>query len=520
MILSLATSILPFIIHGAPQIRIHDEAANLLAAETFASGRLTNSSPQPAEFFETLHVLVEPSYQAKYPPGQALYLAVGELLSHPIVGIWLSSLLLVLSVYYAARAIVTPTHAFIGGLLTILLFGSVFYWNYSYWGGNVAAIGGALTIGGAWRTCRGGSWRDSLLMGAGVSHLLLGRPFEGAVACLPIATWLMINLVAHHRWHFWKPLMPAGVLFAATVVFQLVLNSAVTGNPLQSPYILYEERYSFTPLFWFQPIAESRNYTQPILDLFYNDQIYPMVKNFTFMSRGLPTAVSTFIKLFAWSMIPYLLLALLHKQARLAAVTALIVLGASLLSFYNYPHYYGPIAGMGIVAIVSGHAIALQRLSTKRLRLAWWGVGAIAVALVCVKLPQRWQWYKFDSPIVSAFYEALDQMEDVGQKSVALISIEHPSFTHLPLIYNEADWQNATVLRAHDLGARNVELIRAFPDRLFWRLRITGQGIRIQLLYRPGDPLPAANAEQTDGKGEEKRLPAGGNEEGAGDNQP
>ena len=77
LVLTLGLLTLPSILAGPPAPCEHDEFGYLLSAETFRAGRLTNPTPRHWEHFETLHQTMRPSYQSKYPPAQALFLAAG-----------------------------------------------------------------------------------------------------------------------------------------------------------------------------------------------------------------------------------------------------------------------------------------------------------------------------------------------------------------------------------------------------------------------------------------------------------
>ena len=78
----LRVALLP--IWPIPLPYIYDEFSYLLAGDTFAHGGLANPSHALPEFFETLEVLQKPTYASRYPPGQGLMLAAGQVLFvHP-----------------------------------------------------------------------------------------------------------------------------------------------------------------------------------------------------------------------------------------------------------------------------------------------------------------------------------------------------------------------------------------------------------------------------------------------------
>jgi hypothetical protein len=194
--LALAGSASIALLVRMPEPRFHDEFSYLLAADTFADGRLSNPTHPLWMHFETFHVLQQPTYASKYPPAQGVMLAAGKLIGgHPIVGVWIGTGLACAVIYWMLLAWVPPWWALLGGLLAVVRMGIFGYWSQSYWGGTVAVIGGAVVFGALRRIIDRPRARQALLLGLGLAILANSRPYEGLLASLPVGIVLLAWMV-------------------------------------------------------------------------------------------------------------------------------------------------------------------------------------------------------------------------------------------------------------------------------------------------------------------------------------
>src|SRR5438477_8484567 len=190
-----------------PKASVYDEFSYLLQGDTFAHGRLTNPPHPLWQFFESTYILQQPTYASRFPPGQSLVLAFGQVIfGYPWFGVWLSAGLLAAVLLWALQGWLPSGWALLGAFigLDLCLFS---YWMNSYWGGAVAAIGGALVTGAWIRITRRKQWPYAWVFGIGAVIVILARPFEGSV-------FLFVSLIAlaavNRNTRVWLPIILVG----------------------------------------------------------------------------------------------------------------------------------------------------------------------------------------------------------------------------------------------------------------------------------------------------------------------
>ena len=275
-----------------PVPHVHDEMSYLLAADTFAHARLTNPAHPLWIFFDTIHVNQLPTYMSKYPPGQGAVLALGQILGHPWIGVLLSVAVLCAAIVWMLQGWMPSRWAFLGGALVLARYATGNYWVDSYWGGAVAAIGGALVIGALPRIFRRQKPLDAVLLGIGAAILAITRPFEGLFFFLPVGIALLIWFIKRapsQKSSFKRVLAPLAAVLLLTAIFTGYYNRRLTNHALLFPYILNNKTYSTTPNFVWQNLQPTRAYANPQFDDYYNTwmhQIYEQTR-FDALSSGL-----------------------------------------------------------------------------------------------------------------------------------------------------------------------------------------------------------------------------------------
>jgi hypothetical protein len=499
-----------------PAPRVHDEFCYLLAADTFAHARLANSSPAIPEFFDAEHLLVVPTYMAKYPPGQGLCLAAGQVVfGHPIFGVWLTCAAFAASLCWMLKAWTAPRWALATTLAVILGSGLASYWCQSYWGGMAAAGGGALLFGGMRRTLRRPRVSSSLLMGLGIVVLASTRPFEGLLVSLPVAAAMLWWLATDHRlsfgYKFRRWLLPVGAICVAGAAGLATYNQAVTGDWRQMPYSLHERQYCYQGANCFsRPRIPERHPCDRIARFYLREKsVLPpgwagmqriaahltnRAQNLLAMAytgTGFSDATYGYSRARLWAgLAAFAAVVIAGLRNRwfgyCCATIGLYLFGASLIWWW-WPHYAAPVlpllyAATGIALCRVNHSLR-RRLAARRLfpalvvggifLLSVIGTAASRTSQLAQKLAAE---QRADS--VSGFAASratlLQHLQDQSGGHLVFVRYGHDYPLDDEWVYNTADMNLAKVIFAHDLGDdENRRLIELCGSRTIWLATVT-----------------------------------------------
>jgi hypothetical protein len=462
---------------------IHDEFSYLMMGDTFAHGRLANPTHSMWMSFETFHVNWIPTYSSKYPPAQGLVLAVGYLLGLPWIGVLLSTAAMVAAILWMLQPWLPARWALLGGTLVALKFGIASYWMNSYWGGAVAATGGALVVGALPRIMRRPRTRDAFWLGLGIAILANSRPFEGLLLCIPVAFcflwWLAgkIKSDAATRATAGSILLPLGVALICTVAFMGFYNWRLTGNAALFPYTLNARTYESAGLFLWDHPRVALHYNNRQFEDFYNgweldnyNNSWPDVWRVT--DEKLTRSASTFFWWGALLLLPGLPFVFFDRKLRLPFAAFFLVAAGFFTVIWSMPHYAAPITAVIFLLLVQ----AIRHLRTMKLvgRPVGKALSRAVVVLLAVDTafavahgicdPLRWTCE--GDPSRAAIMEKLSH---TPEKHLIIVRYGEDHNVHDDWVFNGADIDGAKVLWARETNPQqDARLFAYFKDRKIW----------------------------------------------------
>ncbi len=477
-----------------PEPRIHDEFSYLLAADTFCEGRLTNPTHPFWQHFESFHIIHEPSYSSKYPPGQGLFLAIGQYVTgYPIAGVWLLSALAAAACYWMLLGWVPPRWAAAGGLLFVCHPSYQLDWGQNYWGGTLAFLGGALVCGAVARLVKCPEISSAIAMGTGTLLLAFSRPYEGCVFCLlcgvlVLAGWYRLG------WPQWKSLLLRTVVPMACI---LVLggfafathNKSVTGSYATLPYQIHESTYAIAPLFIWQSLDEEHDYRHAIIEQYHHGWIMLAYRLHDSLPSMIQLKASITENAFHFFLpLPFALCSVFifpsfwqtqeNPRQQLFRLGVLLVVLCSwvasmLTAVFVYPHYLAPIAPMLLLVTVWGlrYAAVAYRQSLPSCNVRLLAVAFLVFQAVIFSFQayghvttstDSWPWYRA---------KILTQLETTSEEHLIFVRYDSTHRSHNEWVYNRADIDHAKVVWAREMNPNaDQALADYFDHRKIWLL--------------------------------------------------
>ena len=470
----------------------------LLAANTFASGRLTNPTPAMWIHFESIHITMKPTYMSMYFPAQGLVLAAGKVLAgNAWYGVLFTTALMCSAICWMLQAWLPPTWALLGGMLAVLRLGLFSYWINTYsGGGSIAALGGALVLGAFPRFMKTVSARHGLLLAVGAILLATTRPYEGLLLCIPVGIVLL-------RWVLLGHNKPSTVLLlrhtAVPVMLLLVAGLWMAyydyrafGNPFIPPYAINRATYAVAPYYIWQSQRPAPAYRHSVMrDFYYENELAAAQKMNSFTGFISQTIIKFFRSILFFSgiaLLPPLVMigrVLTDRRMRFLVLSVFILMGGMISEIFLVPHYLAPFTA-------AFYAIGLQ--SMRHLRL--WSTGGQPVGLGLVRAivalcfvltglrlcatplhlklvespASAWtdEWYgpgQFGKERAD-IQASLDRLPGT---QLIFVRYSKPHNLMNEWVYNEPDINHAKVIWAREMNpSENLELIKYYKDRKTW----------------------------------------------------
>jgi hypothetical protein len=413
-------------------------------------------------------------------------------LGHPWWGVVLSSILMMLVSAWAFLVWLPERWAFGATLLALIVVLGT-YWSDSYWGGSVAATGGALVLGAIGRIRARQQLSDWIAWAAGCVVLVCSRPYEGGVLVLLSTAELARIFFSRMRAGeetsrqmargFLTGALPIGV---AGMALLATYCQATTGRPWRLPYLENTAQYQIRRTFWWQNNRTPPTYRHESMRRVYvgllradrsSGELYSgILKNFAGLYGG---------RAIFWLGIVLLLLAY-RPGFRFIVLSAITGLAAVFSIVFVHQHYYAPFTAFLLVAFAEG-ARRLTEFKGLSPPMRTAAIGVMCALVVTQMYRRVTREYGATTPWVTERESITHRLSNTPGKHLVLVRYSDDHDIHKEWVYNEADMEDSRILWARWwTPSKNSQIAEYFRDRRVWIVNADEVPARVE----PYEPNP------------------------------
>lgn len=483
--LFLAMSLLALVILYATAVQshrkfspvMHDEYSYLLQAQMLARGHLSMPAHPLGDFFDTFYVITDRAYASQYFPGAALMFVPGVWLG---LSSWVMPLVIASAAAGMLFLVVRELFDGLSGFAAVFIVCGIL--GYRFLSLVPIAQMPTLLLGLfafyaclRWLATRGLRW--IVVCGAAMGWLVITRPLDAVVYALPIGVLIVVDLIrTRASFCLWRRVVILGLLaMTPFLALQLMLNHRVTGHWLQTPFAYYAARDLPGTQIGFHMFDGSLRPASSLQtkQAFYMKNVRPMLAKHT-PSHVIDNWIRNRAKTTAGEMVGDTLLflpvpagLLLMRDPRRWAVVSVLPLWCVLYSFYvfHYAHYYVAVVPSVMILTFAGFE-SISRLMP-RTREAVLCLRAVLPAVVSVLVMPQFKSDVMDQFVNNGVEEGVRAtLSQIAEPAVVLFDWSGDVIPEWEAVYNiDAAWpDDCRVIRAHDLGERNIELYRYYAD--------------------------------------------------------
>lgn len=491
--------------------RLPDEFSYYIQARMLAAGVLWHA-PHPAEvrpFFDSINILVEPTYGSMYFPGTALLYVPGVSCGLPY---WVTTLVIsAASVGLLYRLMVDLLDGVYAIIAALLLLGVEMFRALSAMllSQSAMLMMGLVMMLAFIRWRRQQDWRWAAVVGGVAGWAGITRPADALCYAVPVGLAMLLDrrrrpapeTAASRPTATRRPWL---VLVASLVVpavpflgLQVVQNVGMTGHWWEFPEARYADETYPAPMLgfheydlstWKRPVSERKRLVSETYEEAFYRYHSPSEAPRTWLLLRLPeTFLYGLPSLLLLTLMPAGLLMLRSRPRGVLAAVPVLFVGFYFFYVFYIPHYmvvlvpaFAMLILLGVRAVVAAAASLGERLhAAARVGLPLAVAGVSIVALPEFN-PGRRDHAMFPGTEAVYVQYLLDELSaNLGDDGRALVLFRFDLRTYLrggEMVYTaDAAWpDDAKIVRAADLGDRNIALFRYYadvakqPDRLVY----------------------------------------------------